>query len=129
MPVMPVWVDQTPWFTSRPTSRKAKNLAHNAHCVITVGGEDLDLVVEGKTNQAHDETQLRRVVDAFKAKYQWEFSVRDGRAYDDSPGVRLLSTHPHAGIRLRPGRSDRDTLAVQLVDRHLGPRTQRVGRQ
>lgn len=34
-----------------------------------------------------DEAKLRRLVAAFKTKYEWEFAVRDGSAYDESlPG-------------------------------------------
>jgi pyridoxine/pyridoxamine 5'-phosphate oxidase len=45
MPVLLVWVDDAPRFTTRPTSRKGRNLARNSQCVLTVASEDLDLVV------------------------------------------------------------------------------------
>jgi hypothetical protein len=87
MPVMLVWVDEAPWFTTRPTSRKAKNLACNAHCVITAASEALDLVVEGDATRLQDESKLRRVAAAFKTKYAWKLVVRDGSVYDDTlPG-------------------------------------------
>ncbi|GAA4180495.1 pyridoxamine 5'-phosphate oxidase family protein [Streptosporangium oxazolinicum] len=87
MPVLLVWAEGTPWITTRPGSRKAKNLAANPHCVITVGGESLDLVVEGNATRARDEDELRRVAAAFKAKYRWELAVRGGSVYEDKlPG-------------------------------------------
>ncbi|WP_329089503.1 MULTISPECIES: pyridoxamine 5'-phosphate oxidase family protein [unclassified Streptosporangium] len=87
MPVLLVWAGGTPWIPTRPRSRKAKNLAVNSHCVLTVAGESLDLVVEGNATRARDEDELRRVADAFKAKYRWELAVRDGSVYEDSlPG-------------------------------------------
>lgn len=87
MPVLLVWVDDAPWITTRPSSRKAKNLAHNAHCVITVAAETLDLVVEGEATRARDEATLHRVSAAFKAKYEWELAVRDGSVYEEGlPG-------------------------------------------
>jgi hypothetical protein len=105
-PVMPVWVDEAPWFTIRPTSRKAQNLVHNSRCVLTVASEDLDLVVEGEADGAHDEARLRRVADAFKAKYQWELALRDGRVYDNglpgSPEYAFYQVAPTRGYGYGP---------------------------
>ncbi|WP_431896106.1 pyridoxamine 5'-phosphate oxidase family protein [Nonomuraea sp. bgisy101] len=87
MPVLLVWVDDAPWITTRPTSRKGRNLAGNANCVVTVGSEALDLVVEGKAVRAWDEAELLRVAAAFKAKYEWDLAVRDGSVHEDAlPG-------------------------------------------
>jgi nitroimidazol reductase NimA-like FMN-containing flavoprotein (pyridoxamine 5'-phosphate oxidase superfamily) len=87
MPVLLVWVDDAPCFTTRPGSRKGKNLARNPQCVITAADETVDLVVEGTATRIRDEAGLRRVAAAFKSKYQWEFALRDGSAYEDSlPG-------------------------------------------
>lgn len=87
MPLMPVWVEGVPGFTTRPGSRKGKNLAHDARCVITAASETLDLVVEGAATRVRDEAGLRRVASAYEAKYGWKLAVRDGSVYDDSlPG-------------------------------------------
>ena len=82
MPVLLVWVDHTPWFTTRPTSHKARNIAHNPRCVLTVASADLDLVVEGAATWAADESVLLRVASAFREKYEWELTVRDGFVHD-----------------------------------------------
>jgi nitroimidazol reductase NimA-like FMN-containing flavoprotein (pyridoxamine 5'-phosphate oxidase superfamily) len=87
MPILLVWVDDAPCFATRPGSRKGKNLARNTHCVITAGNETVDVVVEGNAARIRDEAGLHRVAAALKVKYQWEFAVRDGSAYEDSlPG-------------------------------------------
>ncbi|MEV8633681.1 pyridoxamine 5'-phosphate oxidase family protein [Streptosporangium sp. NPDC051023] len=87
MPLMLVWADDAPCFTSRPGSRKSRNLVGNPHCVITVAGETLDLVVEGEASRIQDEAGLRGVAAAFEAKYGWELAVRDGSVYEDNlPG-------------------------------------------
>ncbi|MEU3163875.1 pyridoxamine 5'-phosphate oxidase family protein [Streptosporangium sp. NPDC006930] len=86
-PVLPVWAGGAPWITTRPNSRKGRNLAVNPHCAITAAGENLDLVIEGNATRAREEAELRQVAAAFKAKYHWELMVRDGSAYsDDLPG-------------------------------------------
>lgn len=88
MPVLVVWVDDAPCFTTRPTSRKARNLARHAHCVLTASSEDLDLVIEGAAAQVTDEPELLRVAAAFQDKYQWELAVRSGLVHDHSlPGA------------------------------------------
>lgn len=87
MPVLAVWVDDAPCFTTRPASRKAQNLARNTQCVLTVASEDLDLVVEGRAIRIDEEARLLRVATAFREKYEWELSVRDGSVQDHSlPG-------------------------------------------
>jgi hypothetical protein len=87
MPVLLVLVDGVPCVTTRPASRKGRNLARNPHCVITLGDADLDLVVDGKATRVHDEAGLRQVADAFAAKYGWEFAIRNGKVHDNSlPG-------------------------------------------
>lgn len=35
MPVLAVWMDGALYVSTRPTSHKGRNLAHNPHCVIT----------------------------------------------------------------------------------------------
>jgi hypothetical protein len=87
MPILVVWVDDAPCFATRPGSRKGRNLARNTHCVITASDENVDIVVEGDAIRVRDEAGLHRVAAAFKAKYQWEFTVRDGSAHEDAlPG-------------------------------------------
>jgi hypothetical protein len=87
MPVLLVWVDDAPHFTTRPSSRKGRNLARNSHCVLTVASEDLDLVVEGSAIRTADQAELARVAAAFQSKYGWEFALREGLVHDDNlPG-------------------------------------------
>jgi pyridoxine/pyridoxamine 5'-phosphate oxidase len=48
MPVFGVWVGDALYFTAARTSRKAKNLALNARCVVAADVPTLDVVVEGE---------------------------------------------------------------------------------
>lgn len=101
MPILLVWVDDAPCFVTRPGSRKGKNLEGNAHCVITAGDETVDVVVEGDATRIRDEAGLHRLAAALKAKYHWEFAVRDGSAYEDS-----LPGSPEYGFyRITPARA------------------------
>jgi nitroimidazol reductase NimA-like FMN-containing flavoprotein (pyridoxamine 5'-phosphate oxidase superfamily) len=82
-PLISVWLDGAPWFVTGPTERKAVNLEGNQQCVLTTGCNDLnqglDVVVEGVAVLESDEATLRRVADAFSAKYPepFKFTVRD----------------------------------------------------
>ena len=87
MPVLAVWMDGALYVSSRPSSRKGKNLAHDPHCVITFATDALDVVVEGEAAKVTGDAKLNRVADAFASKYEWHFAVRDGVVYDESlPG-------------------------------------------
>jgi nitroimidazol reductase NimA-like FMN-containing flavoprotein (pyridoxamine 5'-phosphate oxidase superfamily) len=83
-PLIAVWVDDALYFCTGATERKARNLAHNSHCILTTGcnafAEGLDVVVEGDARHVTDDATLRRVADAYESKYgrDWRFTVRDG---------------------------------------------------
>jgi hypothetical protein len=100
MPVLLVWVDDAPRFTTRPTSRKGRNLARNCQCVLTVASEDLDLVVEESAIRTESQAELLRVAAAFQSKYEWELAVRDGLVHDDSlPGSPEYAFYEVAPVR------------------------------
>ena len=87
-PLPGVWADGALHFCTGPDERKAKNIAHNTHCILTTGSsalnqDGLDLVVEGDAVRVTDETTLQRVADAYAAKYgdAWRYVARDGALY------------------------------------------------
>jgi general stress protein 26 len=61
-PMVSIWLDGALYFSTGPTERKAKNLAQNAHCIITTGcnavSQGLDLVVEGEAAIVSDRPTL-----------------------------------------------------------------------
>jgi Pyridoxamine 5'-phosphate oxidase len=83
-PLLALWLDGALYFSTGAEERKAKNIAHNPHCILTTGRnnlneEGLDLVVEGDAMYVTDNTLLRRVADLYEAKYgpDWHYDVRD----------------------------------------------------
>ena len=82
-PLLAVWVDDALHFVASRTSRKATNLAHDAHCVIATRREALDLVVEGTVAKVSKEARLHRVAEVYMTKYGWPVTVRDGAFYAD----------------------------------------------
>jgi hypothetical protein len=95
-PLLSVWLDNALYFCTGASERKAKNLASNAHCVLTTGcnrlANGLDLVVEGEAVRVSDTPLLQRVADAYEAKYgsDWRFTVHDGTIQGDSGNVALV---------------------------------------
>ena len=69
VPVLAVWVDGALHFVASPTSRKARNLARDPHCVIMARRDPFDLVVEGTAANVSDEARLRRVAEVYMTKY------------------------------------------------------------
>jgi nitroimidazol reductase NimA-like FMN-containing flavoprotein (pyridoxamine 5'-phosphate oxidase superfamily) len=95
-PMVSVWLDGALYFCTGPDERKAKNLAHNPHCVITTGcnalSGGLDLVIEGDAVRVSDEAKLRRVADQYNSKYgpPFHFTVRDGAFQGDPGNIALV---------------------------------------
>jgi hypothetical protein len=83
-PLIAVWLDGALFFCTGGDERKAKNLARNAACVLTTGcntaGDGMDVVVEGDAVRTRDDALLRRVAEAYVAKYgeEWAFTVAEG---------------------------------------------------
>jgi hypothetical protein len=94
-PLIAVWLGGALYFCTGAEEQKARNLAANPFCILTTGcnaiGEGLDVVVEGEAVNIRDEEQLRRVADAYVAKYgsDWRFDVADG-AFSHEGGVALV---------------------------------------
>jgi nitroimidazol reductase NimA-like FMN-containing flavoprotein (pyridoxamine 5'-phosphate oxidase superfamily) len=70
------------YFNASPGTRKAKNLARNPQCVITVATHDFDLVIEGEARKVDDEAKIQRIAEAYTAA-GWQPTVRDGALYTE----------------------------------------------
>lgn len=92
-PLFAVWLEGALYFCTGADERKTKNLVQNAHCILTTGCNvvtGLDLVVEGEAVQTSDAARLQRVADGYLAKYDWRYTVRDGRLVGDEGNVALV---------------------------------------
>lgn len=95
-PLISVWLDDALYFCTGPTERKTRNLSRNRHCILTTGcnaiDDGLDVVVEGDAARVSDNDVLRRVADAYDAKYgsDWRFDVRDGVFVQEAGGQALV---------------------------------------
>jgi general stress protein 26 len=90
-PLLAVWLDDALYFCTSPPERKAKNLSHNPHCILTTGRnslDGLDIVVEGDAREVSDEAELGRVADAYAAKYPSDFTEPEGTWFGLDDAIR-----------------------------------------
>ena len=93
-PVLAVWVAGGLFFCASESTRKAKNLALDPHCAVTVERGPVDLVVEGTTGKVRDADVLQSVADAYASIYGWRVTVRDG-AFHDTEGAPTAGPPPY----------------------------------
>jgi Pyridoxamine 5'-phosphate oxidase len=101
MPLLAVWVDGGLFFSAGAGTRKARNLAVDSHCVVTVEDGPLDLVVEGMATRVGDAATLQRVADTYASLYSWRVSVRDG-AFHDTEGAPTAGPPPYDVYEVTP---------------------------
>jgi hypothetical protein len=61
-----LWLDDELYFVSGPGTRKSRNLAANPACTISVGLEDIDLVLEGEAVRIVDRETLERAAAVYR---------------------------------------------------------------
>ncbi|MFB4266203.1 pyridoxamine 5'-phosphate oxidase family protein [Nonomuraea sp. GTA35] len=94
--LLAVWQDGALHFCTGAEEQKARNLETNPNCVLTTGAsalhEGLDLMVEGAAERVTDQGTLKRLADAWEAKYtsEWHFDVGDGVFVNVAGGEALV---------------------------------------
>ena len=79
-----LWDEGKVYFTSGSGTRKSRNLAQNANCVISMSLPGIDLVVEGTAAKLTDDPTLQRLAKRY-ADQGWPAIVKDGAfTYDYS---------------------------------------------
>jgi hypothetical protein len=108
-PVVAVWLDGALYFSSGPEEQKSRNLAANAHCAVTTGcntwNDGVDIVLHGDVEIRRDLPQLRRVADAFVAKYgdDWAFEIADDGTFNGPGGALVYRLNPTQALGFGKG--------------------------
>jgi PPOX class probable F420-dependent enzyme len=86
-----LWVDDAFWFETGDGTRKAKNLARDPRCTLSVAAHEFDLIVEGEAQKVTDPATVAAMAAQWAAQ-GWPARV------DDS-GVALTAEYsaPSAG--------------------------------
>jgi hypothetical protein len=69
-----IWVDDALYFVSGPGTRRARNLAANPACTVSVRLRGVDLVLEGEAHRVTDSVTLEQVAAAYRTA-GWPASV------------------------------------------------------
>lgn len=83
-PLVAVWLDGALYFATGADEQKAVNLRTNRNVILTTGSNEwergLDVVVEGEAAQVMDESDLGRLAEAWKRKWdgRWHYDVHEG---------------------------------------------------
>jgi nitroimidazol reductase NimA-like FMN-containing flavoprotein (pyridoxamine 5'-phosphate oxidase superfamily) len=105
--VMPVWgvlLDDEFYFSTGERSRKSHNLAVNPNCVVCPERLDDAVILEGVALKVTESRQLRRVINAYKKKYDWELDGSEGPIYVVHPRVVFGFSENAAAIQANPTR-------------------------
>jgi hypothetical protein len=88
MPVWGIWVEGRFYFSTGRASRKARNLARNARCIVCNERADEAVIVEGLAREITDRALLERVARPYRAKYKpWTLDAAQGPVYAVRPRV------------------------------------------
>ena len=71
-----LWVDNAFWFETGDGTRKARNLARDPRCTLSVAAHDFDLVVEGEAQKVTDPTTVAAMAQQW-AERGWPAKVDD----------------------------------------------------
>src|SRR5437660_10994729 len=91
MPLGVDWMDGALYFSTGANTRKAKNLAHNPQCVITIATHDFDIVVEGRATRVTDPALVARIAKIYQDG-GWPAQVSD-----DGTSLTAEYSAPSAG--------------------------------
>jgi hypothetical protein len=86
MPVWCVWEGGALWFSTAAGSRKARNLAHDARCVVATEGAVEAVIVEGTAALETAGPALAQIALVYEAKYGMGYP-EDSHVYSVRPGV------------------------------------------
>jgi hypothetical protein len=95
-PLVGLWADGAFIFCTGRDERKAKNLERNTYVCVTTGCNSfesgVDVVVEGRAVPVTEQDRLRRLAEAFGAKYgpPFDFQAGDGTFINDEGGPAIV---------------------------------------
>jgi general stress protein 26 len=95
-PLVAVYLDGALYFSTGAEEQKRINLQTNPHVALTTGCNDwsrgLDIVVEGRAEQATDDDLLRQLALLWATKWDgtWQFGAEDGVFHLAEGGTSLV---------------------------------------
>ncbi|MBL8172360.1 MAG: pyridoxamine 5'-phosphate oxidase family protein [Acidobacteria bacterium] len=87
MPIWGMWAENAFYFSTGRQSRKAQNLATNAHCVISTELLQEAVIVEGLAEEVNPRSLAVEIAEAYFAKYGWKLDPEMGPIFRVQPIV------------------------------------------
>lgn len=100
-PVLAVLIDGVLYSTTNRSARKARNLEANPRVACSTSTDEIDFVVEGRAEPVRDEPTLERIAEAYRTKYGWPVTLRDG-AFHAPYGAPTAGPPPYQPYSLVP---------------------------
>ena len=85
MPVWGIWLNGAWYFSASETSRKSRNLEHNANCVVCNDNLEEAVILEGSAQRLKDDEIPKQAFVDYKAKYGWELDPKRGPVWKVKP--------------------------------------------
>lgn len=85
MLVWGIWLDGAYYFSTSATSRKARNLQQNSHCVVCNENAEEAVIMEGIARKLEDSEIPQQAFTDYKAKYGWELDPKMGPVHMVTP--------------------------------------------
>ena len=87
MVVWGIWLDDAFYFSTGSTTRKAKNLAANANCVVCNENAEEAVIVEGQAQQLAVQEIPQAAFAPYQKKYGWKLDPEMGPVFKVTPRV------------------------------------------
>jgi len=105
MPIIAFWIDGAFHFVVGEGTRKGRNLAADARCVIATGSTtlpSLDIIVEGRAEPIEDEVAVARLAETLKGN-DWPLEARGDQVY--GPNAPTAGPPPYSIYRMVPSKA------------------------
>jgi Pyridoxamine 5'-phosphate oxidase len=98
MLVWGLWREDTFYFSTGATSRKARNLAKNPRCVVASEDSEQAVILEGTAKKLRDVAKIRKFLGLYERKYKWDMSAMQ----DDMLALKqpVFVVHPRKAFGL-----------------------------
>jgi hypothetical protein len=87
MVIWGIWLDAAFYFSTSATSRKARNLQRNRHCVVCSENAEEAVIVDGIARKLPERDIPAAAFTDYKAKYAWELDPKRGPVFVVRPNV------------------------------------------
>jgi hypothetical protein len=87
MPVWGIWQGDVFYFSTGKRSRKARNLARNSKCVVSVEAGSAALIVEGSADEVTNPALRQQFTGLYGPKYDWDMKDFAEPIYRVRPAV------------------------------------------